>query len=203
MNVSRGLLDGMDTTALNTALSEATCLGLVVDAANAQLSLDLEVLTLPPEGPAPEDYRVRLTFTGVGRVAASLRMQEWDDLAPTVLPLQLDGLDKAIRSFGGGRLHGWEFIDVDDSGWVHWSELLSFDTQIDTHPSAHVLEFSQEEGIDPRELDVRVWFDNITIQDPNGIEIPLAQFIEGGVRWWKAHDAGDPRTMRAGIVPQL
>lgn len=203
MNVSRGLLDGMDTTALNTALSEATCLGLAMDTANAQLSLDLEVLTLPTDGPAPEDYRVRLTFTGVSRVAASLRIQEWDDLAPTVLPLQLDGLDNAIRSFGGGRLHGWEFIDVDDSGWVHWSELLSFDTQIDTHVCAHVLEFSQEEGIDPRELDVRVWFDGITIHDPSGTEIPLAQFIEGGVRWWKAHDAGDPRTMRAGIVPQL
>src|SRR5438105_2222126 len=130
MNVSRGLLDGIDTAALNTALSEATCLGLEVDAANAKLSLNLEVLTLPVEGPAPQDYRVTLMFTGVSRVAASLRLQQWDDLAPRVLPLQLDGLDKAIRSFGGGRLHGWEFIDVDDSGWVHWSELLSFDTQI-------------------------------------------------------------------------
>ncbi|WP_433197256.1 hypothetical protein ACQP1G_00500 [Nocardia sp. CA-107356] len=203
MNVSRGLLEGIDTTALNTALSEAACLGLAVDTANAQLSLDLEVLTLPIEGPAPQDYRVKLMFTGVSRVAASLRIQEWDDLNPRVLPLQLDSLDKAIRSFGGGRLHGWEFIDLDDSGWVHWSELLSFDTQIDPHVSAHVLEFSQEEGIDPRELDVRVWFDDMTIHDSNGTELPPAQFIAGGVRWWQAHDAGDPRTMRAGIVPQL
>ncbi|MEV4124830.1 hypothetical protein [Nocardia sp. NPDC049707] len=203
MNVSRGLLDGMDTAALNTALSEATCLGVDVDTANARLSLDLEVLTLPAEGAAPEDYRVQLTCTGVSRVAASLRMQAWDDLKASVLPLQLDKLDAAIRSFGGGRLHGWEFIDVDDSGWVHWSELLSFDTRIDSHVSAHVLEFSQEEGIDPRELDVRVWFDDIMIQDTNGAEIPLQQFIAGGVRWWAAHDAGDLRTMRAGIVPQL
>ncbi|MFX0573369.1 hypothetical protein [Nocardia nepalensis] len=203
MNVSRGLLDGIDTAALNTALSEAICLGLEVDAANAELSLNLEVLTLPVEGPAPQDYRVTLRFTGVSRVAASLRLQQWDDVAPKVLPLQLDGLDQAIRSFGGGRLHGWEFIDVDESGWVHWSELLSFDTQIDPHVSAHVLEFSQEEGIDPRELDVRVWFDGMTIHGPDGAEIPIAQFIEGGVRWWKAHDAGDPRAMRPGIMPPL
>lgn len=203
MNVSRGLLDGIETAALNTALSEAACLGLAVDTANAQLSLDLEVLTLPAEGSTPEDFRVKLTFTGVSRVAASLRIQEWDDLAARVLPLQLDTLDAAIHSFGGGRLHGWEFIDVDDSGWVHWSELLSFDTRIDSHDSAHVLEFSQEEGIDPRELDVRVWFDGITIHDTNGAEIPLQQFIAGGLLWWEAHGAGDPRTMRAGIVPQL
>jgi hypothetical protein len=203
MNVSRGLLDGMDTAGLNIALSEATCLGLAVDTEAATLSLDLEVLTLPADGPAPQDYQVKLTFTGLGRVAASLRIQKWDDLAATVLPLQLDGLDEAIRSFGGGRLHGWEFIDVDESGWALWSELLSFDTKIDDRVPAHVLEFSQEEGIDPRELDVRVWFDGMTIRDAAGHEIPLPEFIEGGVRWWAAHDAGDPRTMRPGIVPQL
>jgi hypothetical protein len=203
MNVSRGLLDGMDTAGLNTALSEATCLGLQVDQAVGQLSLELAVLTLPPDGPAPEDYRVRLTFTGVGRVAASMRIQRWDDVAAEVLPLQLDGLDKAIRSFGGGRLHGWEFIDVNDSGWALWGELLSFDTEIDDHISAHVLEFSQEEGIDPRELDVRVWFDGMVIHDSSGREIPLSDFIGGGVRWWNAHDAGDPQTMRPGIVPPL
>ncbi|MFD0362162.1 hypothetical protein ACFQZZ_12000 [Nocardia sp. GCM10030253] len=203
MNVSRGLLDGLDTAGLNTALSEATCLGLEVDEAGRRLSLELEALTLPPDGPAPEEYRVQLTFTGVGRVAASMRIQRWDDLAATVLPLQLDGLDEAIRSFGGGRLHGWEFIDVDDSGWALWSELLSFDTKIGDSTSAHVLEFSQEEGIDPRELDVRVWFDNMTIHDKSGREIPLPEFIAGGMRWWKAHDEGDPQTMRPGIVPQL
>jgi hypothetical protein len=203
MNVSRGLLDGIDTAGLNTALSEATCLGLEVDTEAATLSLDLEVLTLPPDGPAPADYRVKLTFTGLSRVAASLRAQKWDDLAATVLPLELAGLDAAIRSFGGGRLHGWEFIDVDESGWALWSELLSFDAKIDNHISSHVLEFSQEEGIDPRELDVRVWFDNMTIHDPTGREVPLPEFIEAGVRWWTAHDEGDPRTMRPGIVPQL
>ncbi|MET7769216.1 hypothetical protein [Nocardia sp. NPDC005366] len=203
MNVSRGLLDGLDTTGLNTALSEATCLGLRVDSAARTLRLDLEVLTLPTDAPAIHDFKVSLTFLGVGRVAASLREQRWDDLEPRVLPLQLDGLSDAIRSFGGGRLHGWEFIDLDDSGWALWSELLSFDTRIDNHVCAHVLEFSQEEGIDPRELDVRVWFDNMVINDTEGREIPLTEFIAGGVRWWQAHDAGDPQTIRPGIAPPL
>ncbi|CAM3935947.1 hypothetical protein NONI108955_00030 [Nocardia ninae] len=203
MNVSRGLLDGMDTAGLNVALSEATCLGLEVDAAAGQLRLDLEVLTLPENGTPTEDYRVQVTFTGVSRVAASLRMQNWDDLEPRVLPLELTGLDEAIRSFGGGRLHGWEFIDLDDSGWALWSELLSFDTTLDEHVSAHVLEFSQEEGIDPRELDVRVWFDNMLINDTAGREIPLAEFIAGAQRWWAAHDAGDPRATRPGVAPPL
>ncbi|MCP2291293.1 hypothetical protein ACFYT3_27885 [Nocardia amikacinitolerans] len=203
MNVSRGLLDGLDSSGFNTAISEATCLGLEVDTEAATLRLDLTVLTVPADETAPQDHQVCLNFTGVSRVAASLRIQRWDDIEAEVLPLRLDGLDEAIRSFGGGRLHGWEFIDVDDSGWSLWRELLSFDTKIDDHTPSHVLEFSQEEGIDPRELDVRVWFDSLTVHDAKGKEIAPADFIAGGVRWWKAHDAGDPRTIRPGIVPPL
>lgn len=203
MNVSRGPVEGSDTTGLDTALSEAACLGVQVDARARTLRLDLEVLTLPEHGPAIHDHRVRLTFTGIGRIAASLREQRWDDVEPRVLPLRLEGLSEAIRSFGGGRLHGWEFVDLDDSGWSLWSELLSFDTRIDDHICPHVIEFSQEEGIDPRELDVRVWFDAMTIHDADEREIPLAEFIAGGVRWWAAHDAGDPQTIRPGIAPPL
>ncbi|WP_054811603.1 hypothetical protein [Nocardia arizonensis] len=203
MNASRGLVDGLDTTGLDTALAEAKCLGVQVDAAARTLRLDLEVLTLTADGRTINDHRVGLTFTGVGRVAASLREQRWDDTEPRVLPLQLDGLAEAIRSFGGGRLHGWEFVDLDDSGWTLWSELLSFDTAIDNHICPHVIEFSQEEGIDPRELDVRVWFDGMSIHDADGREVPIAEFIAGGARWWAAHAAADPRTIRPGIVPPL
>ncbi|MBH0778946.1 hypothetical protein [Nocardia bovistercoris] len=211
MNVSRGLVEGSDTAGLNTALSEAACLGVQVDPVARTLRLDLEVLTLRADARAShdhdaraeQDYKVTLTCTGVGRVAASLREQRWDDLEPRVLPLRLEDLGEAIRSFGGGRLHGWEFVDLDDSGWTLWGELLSFDTSIDNHICPHVLEFSQEEGTDPRELDVRVWFDGMTIHDADGREVPLAEFIAGGVRWWAAHDAGDPRTIRPGITPPL
>ncbi|MFF2086428.1 hypothetical protein ACFVVM_21845 [Nocardia sp. NPDC058176] len=203
MNTSRGLLDSFDINGLNTALSESTCLGVEVDTAAGRLQLALEVLTLPTDGPAPTDTKVLLTFTGVTRVAASLRIQRWDDIDPRVLPLTLDQLDEAIESFGGGGLHGWEFIDLDDSGWTLWSELLSFDTVLDQRIAAHVIEFSQEEGIDPRELDVRVWFDKITVTDLAGQEIPMAEFIEGGRRWWAAHDSGDARASKADVAPPL
>ncbi|MGV9740927.1 hypothetical protein [Nocardia farcinica] len=203
MNRSRGSRDGFDAQGLNTALAEAACLGAEVDTDGARLCLDLSVLTLAEYEAAPHERRVRLTFTGVSRIAASLRVHAWGDVPPQVLPLRLEELAEAIRSFGGARLHGWEYIDVDDSGWALWRELLSFDTTIDNRISPHVLEFSQEEGIDPRELDVRVWFDAITIHDPDGTEIPLAEFIACGTRWWQAHDAADPRTLQSGIVPQL
>ncbi|MGW5308310.1 hypothetical protein [Nocardia thailandica] len=204
MNQSRGLLDSFDITGLNTALSESTCHGAEVDITARQIRLTLEVLTLPEEhGPAPTDTTVTLTFTGVTRVAASLRIQRWDDIDAKVLPLTLEQLDEAIRSFGGGGLHGWEFVDLDDSGWTLWSELLSFDTVLDQRIAAHVIEFSQEEGIDPRELDVRVWFDRIIVTDRSGAEIALPEFIAGGRRWWDAHARGEARAMKADIAPPL
>lgn len=203
MTVSRGLLDGLDITGLDTALSEATCLGIDVDTAAGRLRMELDVLTLPVDGPPPADCDVFLTFTGVSRVAASLRRQRWDDLEAVVLPLTLDGLHDAVSTFGGGALHGWEFFDLNDNAWTQWRKLLSFDTVLADRPAAHMVEISQEEGVDPRELDVRVWFDGVTVQDKAGNDIPLEEFIAGGARWWQAHDAGDPRTMRPNIVPPL
>ncbi|GAB2525122.1 hypothetical protein [Nocardia heshunensis] len=203
MTVSRGLLDGLDIKGLNLALSEATCLGIDVDTAAGTLRLELDVLTLPEDGPPPEYCDIYLTLTGVSRVAASLRRQRWDDLEPVVLPLTLDGLHDAVNSFGGGALHGWDFLDLSDSSWSQWRKLLSFDTELRDAEGAHMMEFSQEEGIDPRELDVRVWFDGAVVTDKQGNPIPLQDFIDGGVRWWQAHDAGDPRAMRPDVVPPL
>ncbi|WP_245717811.1 hypothetical protein [Nocardia miyunensis] len=203
MDATRGLLDGLDTAGLNTALAEGTCLGLVPDVGAARVRIELEALTLPTDGPPPTDRRVHLTLTGVSRVAASLRMQRWDDAEPQVFPLTLETLGEAIDGFGGGALHGWDFIDADDSGWALWRELLSFDTIVSAEPGTHLLEFSQQEGIDPRELDVRIWFEDVSITSPEGAEIVLAEFIDGGARWWKAHDACDPRTMLPDVAPPM
>ncbi|MFD7843435.1 hypothetical protein ACFV4K_10940 [Nocardia sp. NPDC059764] len=203
MTVSRGLLDGLNIKGLNLALSEATCLGIDVDPAAATLRLELDVLTLPADGPPPADCDIYLNLLGVSRIAASLRRQRWDDLEPVVLPLTVDGLHDAVNSFGGGALHGWDFLDLSDSSWSQWRKLLSFDTVLRDEPGAHLMEFSQEEGIDPRELDIRVWFDAAEVTDKQGNPIPLPEFIAGGVRWWQAHDAGDPRTQRPDVVPPL
>lgn len=198
----------LDAAGLNAALSESTCLGLAVAAEDRRVHLDLETLSLPAPtatetAPGTVTLPVRLTLHGVQRVAASLRMQRYDDLAPIVLPLQLAGLSDAVASFGGGRLYGREFVDIDDSGWALWSELLSFDTELDPRPAPHNLEFSQEEGLDPRELDVRVWFETLSVTDPAGQAIPVSDFIAGGKRWWTAHDAGDPRASHPAVMPPL
>ncbi|HEY5856740.1 MAG TPA: hypothetical protein VIW24_22530 [Aldersonia sp.] len=188
---------------LDIAVSEAACHGIEFDPAAAGVRVHLEVLTLPPEGPAPSDGRVTAVFSNVGRLAASLRAQKWDDLEATVFPLDLDTLPQTVASYGGTELHGWEFFDLPDSSWTQWRELLSLDTHLGDGDRPHLFEMSLQEGIDPRELDVRIWFDDLTVLDGAGAEIAIDDFIAGGQRWWDAHDQCDPRTRIDGIAPPL
>ncbi|MBJ8346325.1 hypothetical protein [Antrihabitans sp. YC2-6] len=190
MDLSAGQLHG-----LNTALSEATCRGITVDDRGGKVSLTLDVLALPGEAEQPTpNPTVVLALAGVARLAASLRSQRWDQIAPTVEKLALEDLSTAVESFGGCHLHGWEFLDLPESSWTQWGHLLSLDTRLSNDEAPHVLEFSQEEGTSPRELDLRIWFTAIEITSPSGDPIALEEFIAGGLRWWTAHDAGDPRT---------
>ncbi|KAA0024744.1 hypothetical protein [Antrihabitans cavernicola] len=188
---------------LNTALSEATYVGLTIDEAAATVRVELQVLALPAEGPATENRTVILALTGVGRIAASLRKKDWYDEDPIVEPLDLAGIDAAVRSFGGGALHGWEFFDLPDSSWTQWRELLSLDTKVSDQPADHVVELYQQDGVGPRELDMRIWFTDVSIRNDGDADIPLQDFIDGGARWWDAHDHNDPRAVTAEVAPPL
>lgn len=184
-------------------MSEATCLGLEVDEAHAVVRMRLEVLALPVDGPPPADRTFTVVLSGVGRIAASLRSQSLNQAEPTVETLDLSALGAAINSFGCAHLHGWEFIDLPDSSWAQWGDLLSLDTTLSSDAAPHVLELSQEEGTSPRELDLRVWFRAIEVEAAAGTTVGLQEFIDGGVRWWTAHDLGDPRTMSQDVAPPL
>jgi hypothetical protein len=50
-------------------------------------------------------------------------------------------------------------------------------------------------------LDLRIWFTQIQITTPDGTDIPLADFISAGARWWDGLYSGDPRTGGHGIFP--
>ncbi len=186
---------------LNAALSEATCLGIGIDEPGATFRVDLEVLTLPADG----NRRVSVVLSGVSRIAASLRTFVWTHEKPDVERLTLAQLPGAVHSFGAAPLHGWEFIDLPDSGWSRWSELLSLDAHKHIDDAVpHVLEISLEEGpASPRELDIRVWFRALHVQDSNGRPLPLERFIDGGRRWWHAHNTGELPAISLDVAPRL
>lgn len=186
---------------LNVALNEATWLGIDVDQTGDRAAVFVEALTLPAEGPAPEDTAAALVLTGVSRIAASLRHGWWNDADAEIEQLALADLDTVVRSFGGCPIYGWEFIDPPEESWAGWRDRLSLDTAPSGDPAPHILELFQEGGGNPRHLDLRIWFRDLHIMRRTGEHIALQEFIDGGLRWWDGLHAGDPRTEGKGIVP--
>lgn len=118
-----------DTTArLNLALDEAELIGAEVDSEECVAGLTLAVLSLPEEGPAPEDRRVQIILRPVGRVAASLRHGAWNDDSAEVEPFQVDALLSIVKRFGASAIYGGKFFDVPkDKDFRNWKDRLSLD----------------------------------------------------------------------------
>lgn len=186
---------------LDVALNESSWLGIDVDVSNSCVSVSVEVLTLPADGPPPEDATFVLILEGVSRVAASLRQGRWNDVDAVVDPVALADLDAVVRSFVGTAMYGWEFVDPPEESWRAWQHRLSLDAQLSSDVAPHVLELFQESVVGPpRHLDLRVWFRALHVARRNGETVPLQQFIAGGFRWWDGMYNGDPRTSGKGII---
>lgn len=187
---------------LGVALNEATLLGVEADANARTVCVTLRVLSLPEAGPPPDDLWVLLSLSPVGRVAASLRLGPWNDDTAAVEPFAIEDLSGVVRSFEGCDIYGWHFFDCGDEDFDRWSGRLSLDWRGGTDGLAHTLDLFQE-GADrgqDRHLDLRLWFDDLTLYTPTKAVLPVEEFIAGGRRWWDAFYRGDPRTMSGEIV---
>jgi hypothetical protein len=199
--MARAVLSSKERAGLNAALNEATWAGVEVDLAARRERLQFDVLSLQPEGAPGAGSRVTVAVGQVSRIAASLRTGWWNDEAAEVVPLEIAGLDAAVRSFGGCPVYGWEFIDPPEESWAHWRDRLSVDARLQRDESPHVIELFQEGGTQPRHLDLRIWFAQIQVTGSGGRGIELRDFIAAGARWWDGLYRGDPRTGGRGIFP--
>ena len=185
---------------LGLALDESSLIGFEFLGDRRLVAITLEVLTLPPEGPAPADRRRQLVFEPIGRVAASLRDGVWNDRSAKVHELTLDDLEQVVSSFGGLPIYGAaDLIDSADKQLTELADRLSLDWENGSDGRGHSISLFQE-GPD-RHLDLWVWFDTLRIFDPTFTEVSLNEFVDGGRRWWSGLYAGDPRTNGYGIVP--
>jgi hypothetical protein len=187
-------------SSLNIGLNEATFLNLRINPDRALVDLLFSVLTLPEEGPEPEDPRIMVRLQGVGRIAASLRHGLWNDDSAEVESSSLDQLSDVVLSFKGVPIYGWDFIDPSDGSWERWKNRLSLDEHLSSGGTEHCIDLFQAGGT-ARHLDLRVWFDDLTLCDMTRNVISIQEFGAGGRRWWDALYAGDERVQGHGIGP--
>ncbi len=182
----------------DTALNEATLLSAYVATPQRGVSLTFAVLSLPEDGgPEPEDPRVRLVLSQVGRIAGSVRHGPWDDPSSPVERFSIEDIPGLVESFGQQPVYGGGFLNLPDDGEL--GDRLSFDWRAEPDGHSHNLRVFQELG--DRTLVFRVWFDHLRIQTPTRQDVPFDEFTAAGVRWWKAWRERDPRTDGHGIIP--
>lgn len=184
---------------LGVALNEADLLGVEVDRERCLAAITLRVLMLPDNGgQPPADTRISMRLHGVTRVVASLTKPARPGQQRPPLPLVLDDLLETVRSFGGQPIYGWKFFDLHED-YLTWSHRLSFDEYLIDAPADESITLFQE-GVD-RDLDLRIWFKQLTLHAPDCTALDSAEVIANGRRWWDAMQAGDPRTKDSGIFP--
>src|SRR5690349_7908259 len=131
---------------LDVAFNEATLLGAEVDSTTRVAGITLSVLTLPEAGPAPADPRMQVLLYGVQRVAASLRLGNWNDLQAPMQPFELSELLSVVQSFGGCAIYGWEFFDLGPEQFESWQGKFSLDVTFCETPAQHSISLFQEGG---------------------------------------------------------
>jgi len=157
------------------------------------------VLSLPEVGPAPDDDRVQLILQPLSRVAVSYRNGLWNKADAAILPLTLATLERTVFE-RQGPIYGWKFFNTSvEEDFAPWSHRLSLDVEFEGRrgQAENTLNLSQDN--DPY-LEIRIWFGELRIFDPNRNEMSLESFIAGGRRWWDGLYSGDERTRGAGIV---
>lgn len=81
---------------LNVACNEATWVGLQINQEQSWVGVTLAVLSLPVEGPAPEDPRIQLILQPLIRVCASYRNGLWNDEKAELLPITIQQLERKV-----------------------------------------------------------------------------------------------------------
>ena len=146
------VLTDKQKSGLNVAFNEARLLGAEVATEDRIAAITLSVLTLPPDGPSPEDPRVQILLYPVGRVAASYRQGHWNDEKANVVPFEIDYLLEIVESFKTS-IYGWKFFD-DQDDYETWRNRSSLDIRLGDDGMSHSLCLFQSE--DKRTLDMPI-----------------------------------------------
>jgi hypothetical protein len=186
---------GNDFSGLDVLLNESVLLDAEWDHAKNTLALTFFVEMIPERGErSVDDLYVQVVLAHVRRIAASYRCgDDWEDPHASVEPLRIDGIGDALRSIRNhDALYGWRFFDVpDEEAFVDWADRLSLDHRTSADcDHCHTLTVWNEELLERddcgrRMLELRAWFDRLSLRDRDGRAIPPDDAIGAARRYWE------------------
>jgi len=184
-----------DLGGLDVLLNESVLLDAEWDEAERELGLTFYVEMIPERGErSVDDLYLQVVLGDVRRVAASYRRGEgWDDPDALVERLGIDGIGSALRRITNhDAVYGWRFFDVpEEEAFADWAGGLSLDDRIASDfDGCHTLTVWNEELVERDDrgrqmLELRVWFDGLTLRDRDGRPIGLDDAIDSARRYWE------------------
>lgn len=181
---------------LDVAINEADLSALRINERTGEVHLLFVVLTLPENGPEPDDRRRVLALSGCSRLVATLR-EAGRRGQERIAALRLGALPGAVRDFGSQPVSGWEFFDLEP---VVSEAPVSLELDMNRGRGDHSIDLVLSDAFDRHHrLDFRIEFDELSVFDGDEQQVELDDFVAGGRRWWQALRDGDPRVQDHGI----
>jgi hypothetical protein len=186
-------LDNDTIAGLNVALNESTLVAVDFDLVRQRASVTLQLLSLAPAQVSMTKREVELSLSPVGRLIVSLSE------GGAAQQVKIQTVSALVESFRGRPIYGWEFIDPPNLNVSALQNPLSLDYQTGNAGITHVIHLFQQSK--KRQLDILMWFNDLSFGGIDGREIPVEEVIMAGKCYWDAVFAGDPRAGGAGIEP--
>jgi hypothetical protein len=174
---------------LASAIEDSILLGLDADFDRRVMAITFDVWTFTENGKWPDDPRIVFVLSPVGRLAASIRLGVWNDVAADVVPMKATDLPELIRSMGGCEIYGHDYFDSNDRFLEHWDGRVSVDESWGSDGRSHSLRLFQEEG-NERFLEFFVWYDTLQIRNAQDQELSVDAVITAYQRLMASR--GDP-----------
>lgn len=173
---------------LDLAFNESRILDCIILEKKKEVITIFDQFALLKDGTIPNDSRVKITFENVSRIAALLKLGEWNERKAPIKTLSIENISNEIRKFEGQEMYGWEFINVPKSekDFHKWEKTASLDVKFQSkNNTTNTIDiFSEHFSENPKTLNLRIWFEKFKIESMSGELIDEVQFIVRGLRSW-------------------
>lgn len=150
------------------------------------LEVMFDFISMDSSGEFPDDDRHLITFNNFGRITLSYKMGSWDDENAEVISIEPEEVQQHFADLNLDSMYGWEFINLGDEECTKRSNKHSLDlTKREDWKRLNTIDlFGEQIGTPDVTLDIRIWFDEISIKTFEGKELSLQEFTENAQRGW-------------------